>query len=474
MRLVNEFVRVKQVAWTLTACRLRTLLFAAFALLFASISYAQEGGSIYLLDLRGAIGPASSDYIHRAVEMARRERPALIILRIDTPGGLDTSMRGIIQDILQSPIPVVSFVSPSGARAASAGTYIVYASHVAAMAPGTNLGAATPVQIGGPLPSSSPEGGKDKDHVKDNGTKGAPETKPHPTMSDKVANDAIAYIRSLAELRGRNVEWAEKAVREAASISAEEALKTRVIDLIASDLDNLRTQLDGRVVVVLGATQKLHASGRQIRTIEPDWRTELLGIITNPNVAYLLLMLGFYGLVLEFTTPGYVAPGVIGAVSLLLALYAFQILPTNFAGLALIFLGMGLMVGEAFAPSFGSLGIGGVIAFVVGSVILLDTDVPGFRLSWMLIGTVALVSATFVAAVMILLLKSRQRPVVSGPEEMIGDIGQVIDWQEHDGTVRVRGEIWRARAMQSLAAGQRVRVDRLDGLTLVVKPELSR
>jgi membrane-bound serine protease (ClpP class) len=446
--------------------RIAFLVFAVALPLSSCVLKAQQEDAAYLLDLRGPIGPATSDYVHRGMERVRREQGVLIVLRIDTPGGLDTSMRAIIQDILQSPIPVVSFVAPSGARAASAGTYITYASHVAAMAPGTNLGAATPVQIGVPQP---PPLGKDD-------TKQAPskKVKAHPTMTDKVMNDAIGYIRSLAQMRGRNAEWAEKAVREAASLSAEEALKTRVIDVMAGDVDDLLAKLEGREVVVLGSARHLQTAGLRTQTIEPDWRTELLGIITNPNVAYLLLMAGFYGLILEFSSPGVAAPGVIGAISLVLALYAFQTLPTNYAGLALIFFGIALMIGEAFAPSFGSLGIGGVIAFVIGSVMLLDTDVPGYTLSWALIGSIAVVGAVFSVGVMTLVVKSRRRPVVSGPEQMIGDTGQVIDWAGDTGRVRVQGEIWKARATEALHPGRLVRVKRIEGLTLVVQPETSR
>jgi membrane-bound serine protease (ClpP class) len=257
-------------------------------------------------------------------------------------------------------------------------------------------------------------------------------------------------------------------------MSAEDALKARVIDVIASDVDDLLAKLGGREVAILGSTRHLQTADLRVQTIEPDWRTELLGIITNPNVAYLLLLAGFYGLILEFSSPGIAAPGVIGAISLLLALYAFQTLPTNYAGLALIVLGVALMIGEAFAPSFGSLGIGGVVAFVIGSVMLIDTDVPGYRISWALIGSFAVVSAAFFIMVMTVVAKSRRRPVVSGPEHMIGDTGQVIDWDGGTGRVRVQGEIWRARAAEPLNPGRQVRVERIEGLTLVVQPDASR
>jgi membrane-bound serine protease (ClpP class) len=439
------------------------LVFAAVVLMSSGIPKAQQEDAAFLLDVKGPIGPATSDYVHRGMEKVSRGRGVLVILRIDTPGGLDSSMRAIIQDILKSPVPVVSFVAPSGARAASAGTYILYASHVAAMAPGTNLGAATPVQIG--VPEPSPVETKETPKKKD---------KAHPTMTDKVMNDAIAYIRSLAQMRGRNADWAEKAVHEAASLSAEEALKARVIDLVANDVDNLLAKLEGRDVVVLGSIHHLQTAHLRLQEIQPDWRTELLGIITNPNVAYLLLLAGFYGLILEFANPGIAAPGVIGAISLLLALYALQTLPTNYAGLALILFGIALMIGEALAPSFGSLGIGGIIAFIIGSVILIDTDVSGYRLSWALVGSFAVISAVYFGVLITLVAKARQRPIVSGPEHMIGDSAEVVDWGKDSGRVRVQGEIWKARATEPLSPGRRVRVERIDGLTLVVQADASR
>ena len=314
---------------------IRIVIVAFGLLLFSALSQAEQTATGYLLELKGPVGPAASDYIHKGIDKAWAERGKLVILRIDTPGGLSTSMRKIVKDLLQSPLPVVSYVAPSGARAASAGTYIVYASHVAAMAPGTNLGAATPVQIGGGLPVPKAPGTKDKEGEakKTNGEKRAP------TMSDKAVNDAVAYIRSLAQMRGRNAEWAEKAVREAASLPAEEAFKEGVIDLIADDVDGLLAKLDGREVVVLGQTRRLQTSGLKLQAIEPDWRTRLLGIITNPNIAYILMLIGIYGLILEFYSPGVLVPGVIGAICLLVALYAFQLLPINYAGFALIQIG---------------------------------------------------------------------------------------------------------------------------------------
>jgi membrane-bound serine protease (ClpP class) len=293
-------------------------------------------------------------------------------------------------------------------------------------------------------------------------------------MSDKIVNDAVAYIRSLAQLRGRNVGWAEKAVREAASLSAEDALKEGVIDLIAADLDDLRRKLDGRNVVVLGTTRRLSTADLMFKSVEADWRSQLLAIITNPNVAYLLMLIGIYGLILEFFSPGAVLPGVVGAISLLLALYAFHILPVNFAGLTLVFLGTAFMIGEHFLPSFGVLGIGGGIAFVIGSIMLLDMDVPGFRISPLLIASIGVVSAGFFALTMSLLMRARRRPVASGGEEMLGASGRVVRWDGREGWVRVYGELWKAKADQPLSPGQHVRVKQMEGLTLMVQPDPQR
>jgi len=445
------------------------LLVLGSMLAFAPTARPQQpqAATALLLDIKGAIGPATNDYIARGLAKARDQAARLVVLRIDTPGGLDASMRAIIQNILASPIPVASFVAPSGARAASAGTYILYASHVAAMAPGTNLGAATPVRIGGGFPM--PGSGRDKE---DKGkTDGGKKAAPKPSIDDKVVSDAVAYIRGLAQMRKRNVDWAEKAVREAASLPAEEALKLDVIDLIANDVSDLIGKLNGREVTVLNTKRRLETLGLRVQAVEPDWRTELLAVITNPNVAYILMLIGIYGLLLEFYNPGGLVPGITGTISLLLALYAFQLLPINYAGLALILFGIALMTAEAFAPSFGMLGLGGVAAFVFGSIMLLETDVPGFGVSRLLIGSIAAVSAGIFFLVMTMLMRARRRPVVTGKEELIGSRASVIDWDGHSGHVRVHGEIWSARGTKTLDPGRTVRVQDLDGLTLVVRPD---
>ena len=454
----------------------RSLALALFLALPLTGTLAAEAREAVLLEIKGPIGPATSDYIHRGFEKARAQNAAVVILRMDTPGGLDTSMREIIQDILSSPFPVITYVAPGGARAASAGTYILYASHVAAMAPATNLGAATPVRIGGsPVPFPTP---KDADEEKDKKPAGEKEAEPDakkkppkPTLDDKMVNDAVAYIRGLAQLRGRNVEWAEKAVREAASLPAEEALEAGVIDLLASDVDELLTKAQGRTVTLLGREQSLETANARVTAIEPDWRTKLLAVITNPNVAYILLLIGIYGIIFEFYSPGIIFPGVIGAISLLLALFALHVLPINYAGLGLILLGIAFMAAEAFLPAFGALGIGGIIAFVIGSVMLIDTEAPGFGISWVVIGSVAATSAAFFMLVIAMALKARRRPVVSGREGMIGSRGRVIDWAGRAGHVRVRGEVWSASSSAPLEPGREIRVAALVGLTLNVVPE---
>ncbi|PSJ18977.1 NfeD family protein [Nitrosomonas supralitoralis] len=429
---------------------------------WSSLLLAQSSNHALWLNIDGAIGPASHDYLQRNFHKAIEQNAQIIIIQMNTPGGLDASMRKIIRDIIASPVPVVSFVSPSGARAASAGTYILFASHIAAMAPATNLGAATPVQITG-----FPRKNTFDDQQEERGDQ-APEAKD--PMTSKLINDAVAYIRGLAQLHDRNAEWAEKAVREADSLTSEEALKEGVIDLVATSIPDLLSKIDGLTVRVLGEEITLSTKHILLQHQEPDWRTRLLAVITDPNVAYILLLLGIYAVIFEFSNPGMVFSGVIGAVCLLLALYAFQILPVNYAGLALILLGIVFMLSEAFVPSFGVLGIGGIISFVFGSVMLLDTEIPGYGVSIPLIATFALLSAAFFMLVLGMAIKARQRPVVSGVEQLLHSTGEVLDNFDRQGWIRVHGELWEAQTNAPLKRGQKVRVTSLNGLVLNVEP----
>ena len=456
---------------------MRLLLF--FSLLLAILSgvfaqerpdregYNEQAKRVYLLHIDGVITPATTDYFERSLDKIDPHSAAFILLRIDTPGGLDMAMRKIIKRIIASPVPVVAYVAPGGARAASAGTYILYASHIAAMAPATNLGAATPVQI---IPGSNPGGDKSSpDRDKEHKDKSEPRISGDP-MTNKMVNDAVAYIKGLAKLRGRNGQWAELAVRTAASLPAEEALRKKVIDIVAMNQSDLFRQLDGREVDVLGTTKNLSTAGLIVEELAPDWRNELLTIITSPNIAYILLLAGIYGLIFEFANPGAILPGTVGAICLLLAFFSFQILPINYAGLALIFLGIALMIAEAFAPSFGVLGFGGITAFVFGSLILIDTDLPGYGVDIGLIIGFAITTAILFILAMGMVFKSRRNPIVSGQEEMVGAMGIVLESFDQLGRVRVHSEIWTARSDRPLKKGLQIKVEAIDGLTLIVTP----
>ncbi len=460
--------------------------------------------SAIVLSLDGIVGPATADYLIRGLAAAHAQNAAAVILRIDTPGGLDTSMRDIIRAILASPVPVIAYVSPNGARAASAGTYILYASHVAAMAPATNLGAATPVALGGgfPKPDEKEPGSGDKpaetssdkspetspaksadkatDKATDsNGDKSSakqavdkpPAAAPKNASESKAINDAVAYIRSLAALRGRNADWAEDAVRSAASLSAREAHAQQVIDLIADDIPDLLEQADGRTVRVGNSQTELQTKGLQVQHIEPDWRTRLLSVITNPNLALMLLMVGVYGLIFEFMNPGALYPGVVGAICLLVGLYALSALPLTYAGLALVLLGAALMVAEIFTPSIGILGIGGAISFVLGSLLLVDTESPAYEVSLPLVAGVAVASLGMTFLIARLALRSRRAPIVSGAEALIGQRIKVLSWNGEQGHVAASGERWRAVGPEGLAPGDTVVIAAVHGVTLHVRAD---
>jgi len=430
-------------------------------------------GVAVVLDINGPIGPATSRYVVRGIESARDQGSRLVVLEMDTPGGLDSAMRDIIRAILASPVPVATYVAPPGARAASAGTYILYASHVAAMAPATNLGAATPVSIGGgepeaPAPPVLPQG---KPGDKGGGEGSAPQSPPGTAMERKVVNDAVAYIRGLAELRGRNADWAEQAVRGAASLTANAALGQKVIDLVARDLPDLLARIDGREVRIDNRTVKLATHDLTVQHVRPDWRTELLAVITNPTVAYGLMLIGIWGLLLEGYNPGAVLPGVVGSICLLIALFAFQILSVNYAGLALLVLGTAMIIAEFFFPTYGSLGAGGIVAFIVGSLILFDTDVPGFHVARSLLAAIATAGALVIAGIVYLATRARRRPVATGGEGMVGEVAEVVADFTGKGRVRYGGELWNARSDAPLHAGDLARIVKVEGLTLWIEPQ---
>ena len=430
----------------------------ALAMLAAPAKAAEHA---LVLEIDGAIGPPTADYVVRELAAAKPDEVGLIILRMNTPGGLDTSMREIIKAILASPVPVATYVAPNGARAASAGTYIAYASAIAAMAPSTNIGAATPVQLGGDslLPGRAEQ--KQKPEDKDG--------EPPNTMARKIVNDAVAYIRSLAALNGRNADWAADAVRSAVSLPAAEALALHVVDVIADDIPDLLRKIDGRTVTVAGKPARLATAGLAVVIVPPGWRTELLGLVTNPNVAFILMLIGVYGLILEFFNPGAVAPGLVGAICLLLALYALALLPINYAGAALVLFGVALMVAEAHIGAFGALGVGGIAAFVIGALLMFPSQTPGYALSDGVVIGAAIGSAALLLVVLGVALRARKRPVVTGSEALIGADGETVAWQGNDGRERVKGEIWLARADAPLTAGRRVKVVGRDGLVLRVE-----
>ncbi|TDR52250.1 nodulation efficiency protein NfeD [Halomonas ventosae] len=479
------------------------LCLALGALLAWQVQAQQDERTALVMTVDDAIGPAISDYFLRGLELAEERDAELVVVEMDTPGGLDASMRSMIRAMLTSSVPVAIYVSPAGARAASAGTYLLYASHVAAMAPATHLGSATPVQIGGgglPGLGDDDDGGEGGARAQEAEESDAPATgseddsgngadaddaaaggegeaseeggddrrRGETAMERKVLEDAVAYIRSLAERHGRNADWAEQAVREAVNLTAREALEQNVTDVVATDLGDLLTQIDGRTVVMEDGERTLATADLVVERFDPDWRTRLLAVITNPNVAYFLMIIGFYGLIFELSNPGSLVPGTIGIISLLLALFAFQVLPVNYAGLALILVGLGLIVGEALMPSFGILGIGGIVAFVIGSVMLMDAD--NLNISLPMIGGIALLAAGLMLWVMTRFIGLRRRTPRTGQEELVGSEASALEDFAGQGHVRLMGERWNARSTRPLSRGQAVRVTAVDGLTLEVEP----
>lgn len=420
-----------------------------FLLFVLAASAAAQGPAsspnVWLTDLDGAVGPASADHIIRTLDRAAEADVALLVLRINTPGGLDNSMRDIVSAILDSPVPVATWVAPSGARAASAGTYIVAASHVAAMSATTNIGSSTPVSMGAGNTESASE--------------------------RKAVNDAVAYLEGLQTLRGRNIDWATQTVVDAANLTAPEALTRGIVDLLADDLEELLQAADGREVETASGIRTLALNDADITLIESDWRHDFLNVITNPNIAYILLMIGVYGLILEFYNPGLGLPGVTGIICLLVGAYALQLLPISYAGLALMAVGIGLIVLEILSPSFGVFGLGGLAAFVLGSVMLMDTDSPGWQISLPLIAAVAAATGGLIIFILGAALKARLQPVVTGNEAMLRMTAVAMENFEQTGHVHVGGETWTARARTPVRKGDRLSIDHVEGLILHVSKE---
>jgi membrane-bound serine protease (ClpP class) len=430
-----------------SACR--TLLLA----LLLSLPAGADQSRVVELEVVGGIGVATADYVGSGIEHAAEINAELIIINMDTPGGLMKPMRGIVMDILGSDVPVAVYVTPAGARADSAGTYILLSAHIAAMAPTTHLGAATPVPLVG-------GGGGEEDQ----------ESGQAPGMDQKAINDAVSYIRGLAERHGRNADWAEDAVLEAATLTATEALEQNVIDFVATNRDELLSQLDGLEVEVAGTKRQLSTADAEVQTFEPDWRIKLLTVISNPEIVLLLGLIGLYGLMYEGWNPGAIVPGVVGVICLLLAAYALQVIPVNYAGLGLIIIGVALIVAEAYAPSFGALGIGGIAAFVFGAIIMFDSGVPGFGISYAFVIGIALLFAVLLIWLISYLLRLRRRGAVSGRESLIGGIATALEDFSGTGKVWIEGEAWVAQSALPVTKDQQVVVRSVEGLVLVVEP----
>jgi len=441
----------------------RIALFAAFILAISTVA-ARADTNVVVLNIKGAIGVATADYVLSGIEHAETSNADLIIIEMDTPGGLMAPMRDIVQAILGSSVPVATYVTPAGARADSAGTYILFASHVTAMNPTTHLGAATPVALGGddatPEDSSDEESGDDAQPAQPSGA----------AMERKVLNDAVAYIRSLAERHDRNADWAEKAVRDAATLTAREALEQNVIDFVVEDRAELLRVIDGVKVEINSEIVTLATDNVVIEDYEPNWRIKILSAIANPETVLLLGLIGLYGLMYEGWNPGAIVPGVVGVICLLLAAYGLQVLPVNYAGLALIIVGLALMTAEAFAPSFGALGLGGIAAFVFGAIMMFDSGIPGFGISITFVVTIAAVFALLFIWLISYLLKLRKRGAVSGKESIISGIGTAMQAFSGDGKVWLEGEAWSAKSNVAIEKDQQVVVRALDGLTLEVEP----
>jgi len=440
----------------------------ALILMMVGVSHSATAANVVVeLEVRDGIGVATSEYLVSGIDHAEEINAELVVIYMDTPGGLMKPMRDIVQKILGSSVPVATYVSPAGARADSAGTYILLASHIAAMTPTSHLGAATPVSLGGE-DATPPADDGEQDEDGD-----APSPPSGSSMERKVMNDAVAYIRSLAERHGRNADWAEKAVTEAATLTATQALEENVIEFIAADRDELLQLLDGHEVEIAGETRALATKDADVQPYEANWRIKLLGVISNPEIVLLLGLIGIYGLMYEGWNPGAIVPGVVGVICLLLAAYALQVLPVNYAGVALIFLGIALMIAEAYAPSFGALGIGGIAAFVFGSIMMFDSGIPGFGISITFVISIALVFALLIVWMLSYLVKLRRRGAVSGRESIVGGIAIAMEDFSGDGNVWLEGESWHARSKIPISKNQEVIVRAMDGLILDVEPVAS-
>jgi membrane-bound serine protease (ClpP class) len=434
---------------------------------FAGLT-AQAAETVVVVDIKGGIGVATAEYVLSGIESAEAVGAELIIIEMDTPGGLMGPTRDIVQAILGSTVPVASYVSPAGARADSAGTYILLASHIAAMNPTSHLGAATPVTLGGGDATPAPSDEKESDRESnDNAETTSP---PGTAMERKVLNDAIAYIRSLAERHGRNADWAEEAVRDADTLTAREALEKNVINFIARDRAELLELLDGYEVNINSEAVVIATDKVVIEEYEPNWRIKILSAIANPEIVLLLGLIGLYGLMYEGWNPGAVLPGVVGVVCLLLAAYALQVLPVNYAGLALIIVGLALMTAEAFAPSFGALGLGGIAAFVFGTIMMFDSGIPGFGISIAFVAVLTTIFALLLIWLIGYVLKLRRRGAVSGKDSIIGGIAAATQDFAGDGKVWLEGESWAARSNVAIKKDQLVVVRAMDGLVLEVEP----
>jgi len=424
-----------------------TISILLFLTLIASASFGktEEGAreSVYVGTYEGVINPVAAEYINHVLALAQEAGAAAVVIRLDTPGGLDTSMRLTIKDITASPIPVIVYVSPSGGRAASAGVFILYAAHIAAMAPGTNVGAAHPVAMGGEMDA---------------------------VMKAKVENDAAAYIKSIAEKRGRNVQWAEDAVRKSVSVTEREALSLKVIDLIADDVPSLLAAVDGREVVTGAGKVVLHTKGAPLKEAPMGWRLEALKALSDPNIAFILMTLGTIGLIAELYNPGAILPGIVGAISLILAFYSLQTLPINYAGVLLILLGVVLFILEIKVVSYGLLSLGGIAAMVLGALLLVKTDAPFLKVSLSVIIPTVVTFGGFLLAITWLAVKSQMRRPVTGAESMVGSIAVAKTDLAPRGKVFLQGEIWDAVSEEPVREGEEAEVKAVAGLTLTVRP----